>query len=233
MGMGTTGMSLRDQLNECNEQLLKVLDPVDRKALEDTIERLRMLQLVEQGLAVGDLLPEFALPDGNALIVTSEELLARGPLALAFFRGPWCPYCSLALQALEEARPRIEDLGASLVAVAPMPADELRQLAAERGLGLRLLSDATADYARVCGVQFEMTEGGTALYGRLAARFGLEIPNLDAASGWELPIPATYVAGRDGVIRYAFGDADWSKRAEPEDIVGVVESLAQAAGVVA
>lgn len=231
--MGTTGMTLQDKLNECNAQLLQALDPVDRGLLEEAIERLRMLQLVEQGLAVGDLLPEFALPDTDGRVVMSDQLLERGPLALAFFRGPWCPYCSLALQALEEARPKIEDLGASLVAVAPMPADELRRLAAERGLGLRLLSDASATYARVCGVQFAMTEGGTALYGRLAARFGLEIPRLDAASGWELPIPATYVAGRDGVIRYAFGDADWSRRAEPSDIISVVERLAQAAGVAA
>ena len=67
-----------------------------------------------------------------------------------------------------------------------------------------------------------MTDGAIALYARLAARFGLTISGLDPASGWELPIPATYVAGRDGVIRYAFGDADWARRAEPEAIVATV-----------
>ena len=114
-----------------------------------------------------------------------------------------------------------------------MPADELQQLAAERGLGLRLLIDATPTYASVCGVRFEMTEGGIELYSRPAARFGLKIPRLEAASGWELPIPATYVAGRDGVIRYAFGDAVWSRPASPADIVNDVERLAQATGTAA
>ena len=48
-------------------------------------------------------------PAGHAgRIVTSDELLAKGPLALTFVRGTWCPYCSVALQALEEARPAIE-----------------------------------------------------------------------------------------------------------------------------
>jgi peroxiredoxin len=220
------GMTLQAKLNECNAQLLQSLDPADRRELEDAIDRLRMLQIVEQGLTVGDVLPDFALPDPDGRTVTSEELLARGPLALAFFRGPWCPYCSLALEALDQARPAIERLGASLVAVAPMPEEEIRRLAAERGLELRMLSDADAAYATICGVRFEMTEGGTALYRRLAQRFGLEIPRSDAESGWELPIPAPYVADRDGVIRYASADADWARRAEPADIVSTVARLA-------
>jgi peroxiredoxin len=222
-------MKLQDKLDEINRQLLQVLDPTDRAALEAAIERLRMLQIVEQGMVVGDVLPDFALRDQTGRIVTSGELLARGPVVLAFFRGPWCPYCSTTLGALNEMRPAIERLGGTVVAVAPLGTEELDRLAAERQLGLELLSDENAAYAQVCGVKFEMTEDGTALYARLAARFGLSIPGQDATGGWELPVAATYVAGRDGVIGYAFGDADWSRRAEPADIVAAVERLGQAA----
>jgi peroxiredoxin len=222
-------MTLQDELDQVASRLRQALEPAELKELDEAIDRLRMLQIVEQGLMVGDVLPDFALPDTNGRIVTSDELLARGPLALAFFRGPWCPYCSLALRALDEARPDIERQGASLVAVAPVPAAEFRRLAGDRGLGLRLLSDPGAAYARICGVQFEMTEGFTALYQRLARRFGLETPEVDPRTGWQLPIPATYVAGRDGVIRYAFGDPDWARRAEPADVVATVARLAQAA----
>jgi len=94
---------------------------------------------------------------------------------------------------------------------------------------LRLLSDPGAAYAKICGVQFEMTEAFTALYQRLARRFGLETPEVDPGTGWRLPIPATYVADQGAVIRYAFGDADWARRAEPRDVVATVEHLAQAA----
>jgi len=221
--------TLQDQLDRVASRLRQALDPTELEELDDAIDRLRMLQIVEQGLAVGDVLPDFALPDGDGRTVTSEELLTRGPLALAFFRGAWCPYCSLTLQALEEARPAIERQGACLVAVAPVPAEELRRLAGERGLGLRLLSDPGAAYAKICGVQFEMTEAFTALYQRLARRFGLETPEVDPGTGWRLPIPATYVADQGAVIRYAFGDADWARRAEPRDVVATVEHLAQAA----
>lgn len=219
-------MKLQDELDAINQNLLQVLDPADRAALAAAIDRLRMLQLVEQGLAVGDVLPDFALPDQNGRIVTSDDLLAHGPVAVTFFRGPWCPYCSLTLEALNRAAPAIQRLGGTLVAVAPLSTDRLDQLAKERGLGFPLLSDRDCAYAQVCGVRFEMTLEGTALYARLAARFDLTIEGQDAPGGWELPIPAAYVAGRDGIIAYAFGDADWSKRAEPADMVAAIERIA-------
>jgi peroxiredoxin len=222
-------MTLQEKLDQVASTLRRALDPAELQELDEAIDRLRMLQVVEHGLAAGDVLPDLALPDADGRIVTSDELLARGPLALVFFRGPWCPYCSLALEALEEARPALERRGASLVAVAPVPVAELRELRDERRLGLRLLSDPGAAYAGICGVRFEMTEAFTALYRRLARRFGLETPEVDPAVGWRLPIPATYVADRDGVVRYAFGDPDWARRAEPADVVAAVERLAQAA----
>jgi peroxiredoxin len=215
-------MTLEDKLSRCRAELRGGLPPADCKTLCDAVERLRMLQIVEQGLQVGDLLPEFALPDTDGRIVSSETLLAEWPLAVVFVRGPWCPYCTLALEALEEVRPSIERLGAGLVVISPMPADDLRRAAVERELRLLLLSDAGAHYAKTCGVQYEMTEAHIDLYRRL----GWDIERFNAGSGWELPVPASYVADRDGVIGFAFADADWSYRAEPAAMVAAVERLA-------
>ncbi|MFL5336140.1 MAG: peroxiredoxin-like family protein, partial [Geminicoccaceae bacterium] len=197
-------------------------DSEDRDTLLRTVERLRMLQLAEHGLAVGDLLPEFTLPDTDGALVSSDALLARGPLVTAFIRGPWCPYCSLALDALDRARPEIEQRGASLVVISPVHSDELLRAANQRGLGLRLLTDPGGAYARVCGVQYEMTPEHAELYRRL----GWDVGRINAGSGYELPVPATYVTARDGVIGYAFADVDWTRRAEPADIIQAVAHLA-------
>jgi peroxiredoxin len=42
------------------------------------------------------------------------------------------------------------------------------------------------------------------------------------------PAPATYVVGSDGVVRYAFADPDWTRRAEPDELVAVVRDRLQA-----
>ena len=218
-------MKLRDRLAEIERQLLTVIDAEERAALLAAIERLRMLQIVEQGLAAGDVLPDFTLPDTSGRMVASAALLDRGPLVLAFFRGPWCPYCSLMVEALDQLRPQVEALGGSCVAVAPLTVPELAAMARERGLGISLLSDADTSYAGVCGVRFEMTPESTALYASLAARFDQTIPGLDAPRGWVLPVPTTYVAGQDGMIAYSFGDANWARRADPDEILAAVERL--------
>jgi peroxiredoxin len=56
----------------------------------------------------------------------------------------------------------------------------------------------------------------------------LDLPALGAGTGWELPLPATYVVGRDGVVAYAFADADWAQRAEPNEIIEAARRLASA-----
>jgi peroxiredoxin len=223
--VGTTLIRLQDRLDRVRTELRQSLIPSDRAALGAAIERLQMLQIVETSLAVGDVVPDFALPDRSGRIVASEALLAKGPMVLAFVRGTWCPYCSLALQALDAARPPIEALGGSLVVISPLRADELARAAADRGLGLTLLSDADGDYASLCGVHYEMSEGHVALY----QRFGLDLAQINAGAGWALPIPATYVVGRDGVVTFAYAEVDWARRAEPADILAAVEGLDRAA----
>jgi hypothetical protein len=81
-------------------------------------------ELIASGAAnraekVGDKAPGFSLKDSEGNIVSSAELLKRGPLIVSFYRGVLCPYCNLELQALEAAKPEFEKRGASLVAISP------------------------------------------------------------------------------------------------------------------
>lgn len=226
---GRVEVMLQDRLDEIRRQVIGMLDPAEFAELETIIERLRMLQLVEHGLAAGDVLPDFVLPDGDGRNVSSAELLARGPLVVSFFRGSWCPYCNATLEALNDILPSLRRLGASMVAIAPLAPAEVGQIGRARSLKFQLLSDHDSAYAAVCGVKFEMTDKAISLYHGLSERFGMQIAELDDPGGWALPIPATYVTASDGTITLAFGDADWSLRAEPRDIIAAIERLAQAA----
>lgn len=218
-------MSLQEKLQALREASVTRLDEETWRGLKDTIEWLRMRQLAEHSLAAGETLPDFELPDHAGRTVASGDLLDRAPLVLAFFRGGWCPYCSATMAALETARPELEALGASLVGVLPLKVEELANLRAERGLGYRLLSDQGGHLARLCGVFYGMSPAQIAYY---RDRCGVDIPALAAGTDWELPLPATYVVGRDGVVAYAFAAADWAERAEPRDLVEAVRGLDRA-----
>ena len=75
-----------------------------------------------RALKACDRAPAFTLNDPEGKPVASGELLAKGPLVLSFYRGVWCPYCNMELQALQEALPKFQKLGASLVAISPQTA---------------------------------------------------------------------------------------------------------------
>jgi peroxiredoxin len=66
--------------------------------------------------------------------------LKKGPLVVSFYRGVWCLYCNMELQALEAAKPAFDKYGASLLAISP-------QSSATRGIGARRPCARSHDHA--------------------------------------------------------------------------------------
>jgi peroxiredoxin len=73
----------------------------------------------------------------------------------------------------------------------------------------------------------------------LAAQFGLayavahsqqqyyrsilvNIPLVNGDASWRLPLPATYILGRDGTVLFAAAHADFRVRPEPRDVLDVL-----------
>src|SRR5271157_4911456 len=120
-------MALQDRLDAFKADFI-----AGKLGFKPTPERLAAMErataeLVDSGQAqkakkAGDTAPEFTLNDGDGKPVSSRELLARGPLVVSFYRGVWCPYCNIELQALQEALPEITRRGANLVAISPQTA---------------------------------------------------------------------------------------------------------------
>lgn len=224
--MRRPGMSLEDALARRRKLVSETMPGDDLHAISAEIERLRMLQVAETSLQVGDALPDFALPDTSGRVHGSDGLLPRGPLVLVFFRGAWCPYCDVAFGEVEKARPEIERAGGLVVGICPERAELLHQTAeVERGARYLLLTDLDGAFAHLCGLRWQLS----AEHAAFLARANVDLPERHGATEWTLPIPATFVVDRDGIVRYAFVDADWSRRAAPETIVAVLGELAQAA----
>ncbi|MFS2157438.1 peroxiredoxin-like family protein [Pseudomonas sp. Pseusp122] len=169
----------------------------------------------ERALRAGDKAPEFTLedPDGNP--VSSAELLAKGPLVLSFYRGVWCPYCNMELQALEEALPAIRELGASLVAISPQIKANSRKSVRQNELSFPILSDSKNDVAAAFGLRFTLPDYLIELY----KNFGNDLPKINDDPSWTLPMPARFVIGVDGIITYAEVNPDYTLRPDPSELL--------------
>ena len=210
-------MSLQDRLDRLRR---KESEP-SRAAYEAFVEQLVKAASADRALKVGDAMPPFLLPDAEGRLVASDELLEQGPLVICFYRGDWCPYCRAMLAALQAAIPRIAAAGGRLVALTPDTGG--RPLALKRRQ--RLTYDILCDVDYAVGLQFGVVFQVPEAYRRQLAADGIDLPARHGSGGWLVPIPAAFVADRGGIIRYAFVDADFMRRAEPDAIVAVLRDL--------
>jgi peroxiredoxin len=217
-------MSLSQTLLELSRRHMAELPPHERADFEDELDRLRMMRVAEDGLGVGDPMPDFTLQDGAGRPWTSGELLDHGPLVLALFRGGWCPYCELTMLALEDARPAIETLGATAVGVMPGARDQIAAVAAKRGVRYPLLADPGNAFARMCGLTYELSPGHI----RIHRARGRDLPALHHEPIWQLPVPAVFVVEPSARVAFAFSDVDPSCWPDPDALLGSLEDLRHA-----
>lgn len=169
----------------------------------------------QRALKVGDKAPLFSLKDANGNAVSSARLLAQGPLVLTFYRGVWCPYCTLELQALQAFLPTLTAAGAQLLALSPQTAANSRKSTRIAALGFPILSDTHNDVADAFGLRFQLPDYLIELYKAL----GNNLPLINDDPAWTLPMPARYVIGQDSVIRYAEVNPDYTQRPEPSALL--------------
>jgi peroxiredoxin len=167
----------------------------------------------------GDTAPSFSLKDPNGNVHNSGELLRRGPLILTFYRGAWCPYCNMELQALEAAKAQFDKYGASLIAISPQTAANSRKSIQQNNLTFPILSDPNGTVSETFGLRFHLPDYLIELY----KGFKNDLPLFNDDPSWTLPMPARFVIGQDGIILYSEANPDYTRRPEPEDMFPVLE----------
>lgn len=181
--------------------------------------------LAARAKTVGDKAPAFTLKDPDGHPVSSAELLAKGPLIVSFYRGAWCPYCNMELQALQAALPEFEKLGASLVAISPQTAPNSRKSVRENALTFPILSDVKGEVGAAFGLKFKLPDYLIELY----KGFKNDLPTFNDDPEWTLPMPGRFVIGQDGTILYAEVNPDYTRRPEPEDMLPALRAATRVA----
>lgn len=216
MSIESTTGTLDDELRNLRDASAARTSPeflAAREKLTDELER----TVVANALAVGEIAPDFALrtaTDDREVRLSTE--FAKGPVVLCFYRGQWCPYCNLELRAVQRHKGEIEALGAQVFFVGPETRDNSMKMVEKTAAVVPVLYDIDGEAMDGFRLSFEQPES--------LRRAGAEAWN--PRTGWRLPIPATYVIGRDGRVGARFVNADYRYRMEPAEIVEAVRKLA-------
>jgi peroxiredoxin len=217
-------MSLQDKLDAFKADFKAGKPPFNAPPEIHPIMERATAELIASGQATraikaGERAPQFQLKDQNGNEISSADLLAKGPLVVTFYRGVWCPYCNLELQAINEIIPKIEALGANVVAISPQTSVNSRKSVRDNQLRFPVLSDVQNRTAAAFGLRFELPDYLVELYKKLRN----DLPAFNGDPSWTLPMPARYVIGENGVVMYSEINPDYTHRPDPSDMLPVLE----------
>jgi peroxiredoxin len=211
--------SLNDRL-DAFASAVRTRQPAFHDAVERLVARLRTIDAGGSAPKPGEPMPDFLLPDETGRLVGLAQLIEAGPVAVTFHRGHWCPYCRISLKALVEAQDKIVRGGGQVVAIMPDLPAFAATFKAEAHAAFPVLTDIDNGYAMSLNLAIWIGEEME----RMMAGIGRALPAYQGNDAWLVPIPATFVVGRDGIIAARFIDPDYRKRVAVDDLLAALRA---------
>jgi len=180
--------------------------------------------LAAAGEPSGLVQPGTRLPDGELLGVAGQpatlaETLSGKPAVIVFYRGGWCPYCSIALRTYQARLvPALAERGISLIAISPQAPDGSLSTKEAKELTFTVLSDPGNQIAGQLGILTAPSDGARAAQLQL----GLDLTQVNADGTTGLPMPTVVIADADGVIRWIDVHRDYTTGTEPGQVLQAV-----------
>lgn len=210
------------QLKRQFHQLMRKVPTIVWVKLSGIIPMLKKKGLEEKAVKEGDKIPKFTLTSVDGQSISSDAMLAKGPLIISFYRGTWCPFCSKEMHDLVQAWPDMRALRAQLIAISPqLPKNVLASI--DPPEGIPLLFDPENALARQFGLAFALPDSYVSGAKHL---LGLDFSQQNGQGDPpSLPVPATYIVAQSGVVVKAFVDVDYTKRMPSEEIIHVLKRM--------
>lgn len=172
-----------------------------------------------KGLTVGSVAPEFSALDADSILFNLSEELKLQPVVVIFYRGHWCPVCNKHLAQIQDSLKLITDMGATVIAVSPQNPEYLEKMSHKTGAKFRLLYDEGYKIADAYDVTFSPEAKQLFVYNTV---LNGKLKKTHSDDSQRLPIPATYIIDRSGVIVWRQFDANYKNRSS---VKGILENL--------
>ena len=177
---------------------------------------------IPQGLKPGDKAPDFAGYDQNGKHVQSKKILESGPMVLFFYRGKWCPVCSRYLNDYQDSLNILTGMGVNVVAITPESIENVEQTVKLHNLSFTVVYDCQEQIMKDYNVMFNVTKE---YQDKVMKYLTIDIAKNNGRDVAHLPVPATYIISREGIIVAVQFDPDYNNRAS---VKWMIKNLASA-----
>jgi peroxiredoxin len=164
-------------------------------------------QTEAKALVVGTTAPIIKAKSSDGKFNLSKEL-KKGAVVVMFYRGNWCPYCSKQLKAYTDSLQYLTAKGAQIIAVTPETFDGVAKTKDKTKTTISIISDKKLKIANAYNVNYTVDAATVEKY----KGYGIDFDKTNGFNGANLPVPAVYIISKEGKIKYAYFNKDYSKR---------------------
>ena len=169
-----------------------------------------------QPLLIGSPTPSAGVQTADGSAIDLAMLVAGKRTVLIFYRGGWCPFCTLHLSAVGQIQPKLAEMGYQILAISPDRPGELIKSIDKQKLEYTLLSDSNMSAARAFGLAFRVDDDTVKLY---KTKYNIDLEASSGRKHHELPVPAAYIVDTSGTIRARYVNPDYKRRIDPDKLL--------------
>jgi peroxiredoxin len=172
-------------------------------------------QKAESSLKVGQKAPQFTAFDQNGEKFKSSEVLRDKQLIVVFYRGQWCPFCNRHLSELQDHLEDFRKAGAQIVAISPEKTENINKTVKKTKADFPVLWDKDNSIMESFGVNFILAKDLQEKY----KEYGVDLEKDNGNSSQTLPVPATFIIGKNGKIKFLQYDPNYKNRSSAKEIL--------------
>ncbi|MFC2125153.1 peroxiredoxin-like family protein [Bacteroidota bacterium] len=175
---------------------------------------------IESSIRIGDTAPVVSGIDQDGEVFDSSVILENGPVLLIFYRGAWCPVCKKHLSTVQDSLQLLLDKGVSVIVVTPEKSESIQKIVKKTRATFSIIHDKDYKIMEAYGVSFKIGKETVLRHYNFVLNSTREAnENTDDI----LPVPATYLIGKDGTVRYVHYDPDYRNRSRVSKILTHLE----------
>lgn len=171
---------------------------------------------IPKGIAVGVKAPTINAKSINGDLINSNELIKEKSVVVIFYRGKWCPICNRYLANLNDSLSYITEKGVEVLVIGPETFENTEKTGEKANAQFVMIPDTTLQILKDYDVLFNVTKK---YQGKIKTFLFTDISENNNQEEAQLPVPATYIIGKDGTIIWRHFDYDYSKRASVREII--------------
>lgn len=168
---------------------------------------------------IGDIAPDFSAIDQNGNEIVLSKITEDKDVLVFFYRGQWCPICNMHLSKIQKNLKKLDDKNIIAITITPEKQENIEKTIKKTNISIPIIFDKDYRIMKDYRVNFTPSMTLRIIYNGI---LGANLKESQSDDSQTLPVPATYLIGKNMKIKYAHFNPNYMNRASIDDVLKAI-----------